>query len=129
MGGEGGVLGKPAPSGYSKYPLWTARVCAALGVPLVGGMPSGDVKVGKHCPICKFRGIIPDENWYYRPSDPEFAVNGSRIRPEGKPRCAWMHRHTMCDFLWMRLHIHVKANPSDIHLFDPLPAGQDPSVM
>ena len=124
-----GVPGKPAPSGFNKWPLHTAKVCQALGIPMPADMPHGDVKVGKHCPACAERGKIPEGNWFYRPSDPEFVANGSRIRDMSKANCAWAHKHTTCTFLWMKLHIHVKANPSDMHLFDPLPEGQDPSII
>ena len=61
--------------------------------------------------------------------DPEFAANGSRKRPTNDKKTAWMHRHTLCTYLWMKLHVHVKSNPGDVHLFDPLPAGQDPTVI
>ena len=124
-----GVPGKPSPSSFDKWPLWTAKVCKALAIPMPNGMSEGDTKVGKDCPACAERGFIPNENWYYRTTDPDFNVNGSRERPKDKPRCAWMHRHTLCTQLWMRLHRHVKENPGDVHLFDRLPEGQDPSIL
>lgn len=124
-----GVPGKPAPSSRDKWPLWTAKVCKVLNIPLPSELPSGDVKVGAACPACAQRGVIEPENWYYRPTDPDFASNGSRERPAGKKGCAWMHRHTLCTYLWMRVHVHVKANPADVYLFDKLPEGQDPSKM
>ena len=124
-----GVPGKPAPSSRDKYPLWTAKVCKTLNIQIPDGMPSGDVKVGKHCPVCAHRGVIPAENWYYHPNDPEFVANGSREKPEGKKNCGFMHRHTLCTYMWMMVHKHVKANPSDMHLFDRLPEGQDPSFV
>jgi hypothetical protein len=40
-----------------------------------------------------------------------------------------MHRHTLCTYLWKCVHVHVKANPADMYLFDKLPEGQDPSKM
>ena len=121
--------GKPCPSGREKHPLWTVKVCQKLGIPIPSGMPSGDISVGKHCPVCAQRGKILDENWYYKPTDPEFVKNGSRVRDASKQGCAWTHRHTICTFLWHKLHVHVKANPQDAYLFDELPAGQDPSSM
>ena len=126
-----GVPSKPSPSGLEKYPLWTVRVCQKLGIAIPNGMPSGDISVGKHCPICAERGRIPDDKWFYKPTDSEFVKNGSRVRP---PRdvlkgCADCHRHTMCTFLWHRLHIHVRAHPEDMYLFDRLPLGQDPASM
>ena len=124
-----GVPGMPAPSSRDKWPLWTAKVCKALNIPLPSDLPSGDIKVGGACPACAQRGVISPENWYYHTTDPEFASNGSRERPDGKKGCAWMHRHTLCTYLWKCVHVHVKANPGDKHLFNKLPEGQDPTEM
>ena len=122
-----GVPGKPAPSSREKWPLWTAKVCEALNVSMPEGMPRGDVMVGSKCPVCAERGVIPSDNWYYHPNNPAFVENGSRERPQNKPRCSWMHHHSKCSYLWAKVHKHVKLNPNDAYLFDKLPEGQDPA--
>ena len=122
-----GVPGKPCPNGKGRYPLWTAQICQALGLKMSVDMPAGDVSVGNKCPACAGRGI-KEKNWFYRAKDSEFVAQGSRERETDKRGCAWAHRHTLCTFMWMKVHKHVRINPQDMYLFDRLPAGQDPST-
>ena len=119
---EHGVVGQKAPWDSRRPQLHTFKILEKLGIKVEGfEMPAAGELAGDRCPFCRERV----DEWFYRPGTKEFFDNGSRVRPPGVRRTGWHHDVCTCSRMYEQLHRYVKANPSEVGLFDPLPPGQD----
>ena len=126
-----GVVGYATPNEWPRDPLWAAKVVPLMGkaVPsdLATTCPPGKM-LGPDCPFCAKRmNPIAADKWFYHPRDPAF---DGRLRPTGadKRGTMWMHELKYCPTVRDWVHRHVRANPADTHLFDPLPQGSNAAV-
>ena len=125
-----GVPGKPAPfagrEDEARYLLHLGRVAKALNIAIDPNFPRDPtILVGELCFGCKL--VRPEINqWFYHESSPLFSTSGGgQSRPKAPgggfaAGTAFMHLPGKCPCVWLKLHEAVKADPSLMHLFEPL---------
>ena len=126
-----GVKGQAPPFRWPRPPLWYAKCAQVMNLPMPDDLLTRcprDKLLGNDCPLCSQRGIS-DDMWFIQSRHKDF--DGRHPPPAGPERklIGWKHTLGDCPKLRDLVHRYVRQNPTSMHLFDPLPEGQEPASL